>query len=397
MVSALFVPGSRAGAVAVSACGTRRPDGTAKRAPRYNSAFHNATSTAHGACGRAVPQDLNSIQNPMTTTDPSAGKILVTGATGFTGGALAIELRRRGHGVRALVRSGSATTRLERSGVDLVYGDLRSPDDVNRAVAGVSLIYHIAAVFRTAGHPDAFYHDVNVGGTANVLEAAARQGVSRTVHCSTAGVHGHVSQVPADESAPFNAGDIYQETKLEGEKLAASAFAGGLPGVIFRPVGIYGPHDLRFLKLFKAVKKRRFAMFGSGEVLYHLTYIDDLVDGIILCGEHPAAIGETFILAGKEYTSLNRLVEVIAGAVGVRAPRVRLPLWPLRAGAELCETVCVPLGVDPPLHHRRVDFFVKSRAFTSKKASRLLGYAPRVPLADGVARTARWYEAEGLI
>jgi dihydroflavonol-4-reductase len=333
----------------------------------------------------------------MTTPDRDARTILVTGATGFTGGALAIELRRRGHVVRALVRRGSATDRLERSGVELVYGDLRRREDVNRAVAGVSLIYHIAAVFRTAGHPDAYYHDVNVGGTANVLEAAAREGVSRTVCCSTAGVHGHVSRIPADESAPFNAGDIYQVTKLEAEKVAARACADGLPGVIFRPVGIYGPHDLRFLKLFRAIRRRRFAMFGSGEVLYHLTYIDDLVAGIILCGEHPAALGETFILAGGEYTSLNRLVEVIAGAVGVRPPRVRLPLWPLRVGAELCERVCVPLGVDPPLHHRRVDFFVKSRAFTSEKARRLLGYAPGVPLEDGVARTARWYGAQGLL
>jgi dihydroflavonol-4-reductase len=238
---------------------------------------------------------------------------------------------------------------------------------------------------------------VNVGGTANVLEAARRHGVPRTVHCSTAGVHGHVSRIPSDESAPFNPGDVYQVTKLEGEQLAAAAFANGLPGVIFRPAGIYGPGDLRFLKLFRAVKRGRFVMFGSGEVLYHLTYIDDLVDGIILCGEHPGALGETFLLSGDAYVSLNRLVELVAGAVGASPPRLRLPLWPLRAAAQLCETVCVPLGVDPPLHNRRVDFFVKTRAFTSEKARRVLGYAPKVSLEDGIARTARWYRDQQLV
>lgn len=345
---------------------------------------------------RAPPHRLPGSAIPMTN-GYTPGPILVTGATGFTGGALVAELSRRGHHVRALVRPGSDIRQLERFGVELVYGDVRHAEDIDRAVAGVSLIYHLAAIFRTAGHPDAYYYDVNVGGTANVLEAARQEGVARTVHCSTAGVHGHVSRIPADESAPFNSGDIYQVTKLEAEKLAAKAFANGVPGVIFRPVGIYGPGDRRFLKLFRAVKKGRFAMFGSGEVLYHLTYIDDLIQGILLCGEHPAAVGEIFILAGDAHVSLNRLVEVIAAAVGAPVPRLKLPLWPLRAAAHLCETICVPLGVDPPLHHRRVDFFVKSRAFTSDKAKRVLGYSPAISLEEGAARTARWYEAQQLL
>jgi len=334
----------------------------------------------------------------MSTT-PGSGErpILVTGATGFTGGALAVELRRRGRQVRALTRPTSDTERLRDAGVELVVGDLLSRDDVIRAAEGVAAIYHIAAVFRTAGHPEQYYHDVNVGGTENVLAAARHHGVGRTVHCSTIGVHGHVSRVPGDETSPFNPGDVYQVTKLTAEEKARQAFADGLPGTIFRPGGIYGPGDRRFLKLFRTINERTFRMFGSGEVLYQMTYIDDLVAGIILCGEHPAAVGNTYILVGDEYMTLTELVRTVAGALGVRPPRLRLPMWPLMAAAVATEVLCRPFGIDPPLHRRRVEFFIHDRAFSNSKAKRELGFSPRVSTAEGVERTADWYIANGLL
>jgi nucleoside-diphosphate-sugar epimerase len=266
---------------------------------------------------------------------------------------------------------------------------------VVRAAEGVSRIYHIAAVFRTAGHPDSYYYDVNVGGTENVLAAARRHKVARTIHCSTIGVHGDCEEIPCTEASPFNPGDVYQESKLKGELAARAAFAGGLPGVIFRPAGIYGPGDLRFLKLFKSVHNRSFRMFGSGETLWHPVYIDDLVAGILLCGERDEALGRTYILAGSRYVTLNELIDGIARAVGVAAPRGRLPYWPLSAGAMLCETVCRPLGIDPPLHRRRVAFFIKNRAFSIQRAADELGFEPKVDLAEGLAHTARWYFEQG--
>ena len=330
----------------------------------------------------------------MSSTSDSK-PILVTGATGFTGGALAQELVRRGEIVRALVRPGSHTEPLTESGIELVEGDIRNGEDVHRAAEGVRTIYHIAAVFRTAGHPDSYYRAVNAGGVRNVVQAARAHRVDRTVHCSTVGVHGHVDQIPATEDSPFNPGDIYQETKLEGERIAQEAFAADVPGVVFRPAGIYGPGDMRFLKLFRAIQKRRFLMFGSGETLYHLTYIDDLVDGIILCGEHPDALGQTYILGGEDYLSLNELVEHVAEALEVSPPRLRFPFWPLMLAAVACETLCKPLGIDPPLHKRRAEFFVKDRAFSSEKAKRELGYTPVVSVGEGMRRTAEWYRSEG--
>jgi len=327
--------------------------------------------------------------------EPSPRLALVTGASGFTGGHLARALLARGWGVRALVRSAPAAEELRAQGMDVIEGDLADARVVDQAVAGCSHVFHIAALYREARHPDEVYRAVNVGGTRNVLEAAGRHGVQRTVHCSTAGVHGDVATLPADESAPFNEGDIYQETKLEGEFLAQRAFADGLPGVIFRPVGIYGPGDLRFLKLFRTVQQGRFVMFGRGEVSYHMTYIDDLIDGIMLCAEHPQALGEVFLLAGERYTSINELVATVARAVGVEPPRHRLPLAPLLAAAWACETLCRPLGIEPPLHLRRCDFFYKARGFSIEKAKRGLGYQPKIGLEEGFRRTARWYVEHG--
>jgi nucleoside-diphosphate-sugar epimerase len=322
---------------------------------------------------------------------------LVTGATGFTGSHLARELQRRGYAVRALARPGSDTSGLTDYGIELCEGELVDPADVTRAMQGVGVVYHIAAAYREAKHPDAYYFDVNVGGTKHILDAARSEGVFRVVHCSTAGVHGRVTTIPADENAPMNPGDVYQDSKLEGERVAMAEFKRGLPGVVFRPVGIYGPGDTRFLKLFRGIARGRFPMFGSGEVLYHLTYIDDLVDGIILCGEEPKALGETFLLAGPRYTTLNELVRLVAQAVDRPTPRGRLPLWPLLTAATLCEVACRPLGIDPPLHRRRCDFFTKDRAFTSEKARRMLGYEPRIELDVGLKRTADWYRSTGLL
>ncbi len=329
---------------------------------------------------------------------PESQKLaLVTGATGFTGGHLARELRRRGHRVRALVRPGSDVSSLTGHDIELCSGELVIASDVRRATEGIEIVYHIAAAYREAKHPDSYYFDVNVGGTKNILDAARAEGVHRVVHCSTAGVHGEVTTVPADECAPLSPGDVYQDSKLEGEQVALAEFGRGLPGVVFRPVGIYGPGDTRFLKLFRTIDSGRFRMFGSGEVLYHLTYIDDLVDGIILCGEVPEALGQVFLLAGPGYTTLNDLVARVAEARDRPAPRGRLPLWPLLTAATLCEAACRPLGIDPPLHRRRCDFFVKDRAFTSAKARKALGYEPKVDLAAGLRRTADWYRATGLL
>jgi nucleoside-diphosphate-sugar epimerase len=321
---------------------------------------------------------------------------LVTGATGFTGGHLARALSGRGHRVRALVRDPAAGKDLHAAGIEITAGDLRDPDALAAAMAGIDVVYHIAAIYRQAGLPAGAYRAVNATAVGDLVDAAARAGVRRVVHCSTVGVHGDVDHPPANEDAPLKPGDVYQDTKLEGERLAREAGARtGVEVTIVRPTGIYGPGDRRLLKLFRGVARGRFPILGRGEIYYHLTYIDDLVEGFRLCGEHPAAAGRTYILAGGEVTTLNELVGVIAQVANVKPPRLHLPVWPFWVAGAICEAVCGPLGLEPPLYRRRVDFYTKSRSFDITRARQEIGYAPQVSLRDGIARTLNWYRAHG--
>ena len=323
-------------------------------------------------------------------------RVLVTGAAGFTGGHLARFLAARGDDVRVLIRPGTRA-RVE-GAFDVVEGDLRDAEALNRAARGVEVIYHIAAIYRQAGLRDEEYRAVNAAAVGTVIEAAGAAGVRRVVHCSTVGVHGDVEHPPANEDAPFNPGDVYQQTKLEGERLARNASAStGVEVVIARPTGIHGPGDRRLLKLFRGVAHRRFIILGDGRIYYHLTYIDDLVEGFRLCGTVAAAAGRTYILAGGEVTTLNELVEVIAQEAGVPPPKLHLPVWPFWTAGALCEALCAPLGLDPPIYRRRVDFFTKSRAFDITRARQELGYQPAVGLHDGVRRTLEWYRGAGWI
>lgn len=323
-------------------------------------------------------------------------KVFVTGATGFTGGALARRLLERGDRVTALVRSRDASMELAGLGAELVEGDLRDKSSFAAALAGQDVVYHIAAVFREAKIPDEQYTAINVGGTRNMVEAAAAGGVGRFVHCSTVGVHGNTGRTPADEESRYHLPDFYCKSKLEGEQVARQLFSElGVPGVVFRPAGIYGPGDLRFLKLFRGIQRK--IMIGSGETYYHFTYIDDLVDGILLCGEKPEALGDVFILGGERFITLNQLMAYVAKANGEKPPAIHLPVWPIMAAAHLCEKLCKPLGIEPPLYPRRVEFFTKDRAFKIDKAKRVLGFAPKIDEEEGWRRTGAWYREQGYL
>jgi nucleoside-diphosphate-sugar epimerase len=228
------------------------------------------------------------------------------------------------------------------------------------------------------------------------VDAAAAAGAARVVHCSTVGVHGDIERPPANEDAPLRPGDTYQVTKLEGERLArAAAERTGIELVIVRPSGIYGPSDRRLLKLFRGVARRRFVVLGDGEIFYHLTHVDDLVEGFRLAGAVPAAAGRTYILAGPEVTTLNELVTIVAEQAGVKPPSLHLPVWPFWIAGAACEAVCAPLGLEPPIYRRRVDFFTKSRAFDITRARTEIGYSPAIGLAQGVRQTLDWYRSAG--
>ena len=320
----------------------------------------------------------------------------LTGASGYTGGRLLQALRDRGDEVAVLVRPRSLSSGVASRASQVVEGDLADTAAVDRLVAGRDAVVHVAAVYRTAGHSDDYYREVNVRGTERLLEAAARHGVSRFVHTSTVGVHGHVEHPPADETAPLAPGDIYQQTKVEAETLVLGYHrARGVPVTVVRPGAIYGPGETRLLKLFRAIARGRYAIVGSGRTFYHPVFIDDLVAGYLLALERREAVGEAFLICGPSYVSQNELAALVAKHTGGRVLPFRIPARPIQWAGDLVEAICIPLGVEPPLHRRRVDFWTKSRAFTIAKARRLLGYDPRTGLDQGIALTAAWYRQAG--
>lgn len=325
-------------------------------------------------------------------------KILITGGTGFTGSHLAQKLYKLGYAVRLLVRNTSKIDMFSDVDVEIAYGDITNAVSVDRATKGVDAVFHIAAAFRTSAIPDKAYWDTNLKGTENLLESSKKNAVNKFIHCSTVGIHGHVNHPPADENSPLAPDDIYQLTKLKAE-IRATEFSRetGLPLTVIRPCPIYGPGDMRLYKLFKIASKKIVPILGSGEIFFHMVYIDDLVDAFIKALEIEKAIGETFIIGGRQILTLNQIIDEITKQLNIKPIKIHFPVKSFQIIGTLCEKIFIPLRVQPPIYRRRVDFFTKSRAFNITKAKNLLNYRPRVDIQEGLSRTINWYRDNRLL
>jgi len=326
--------------------------------------------------------------------------ILVTGATGFTGKKLTQYLISNGENVRVIVRDKSKLSELlNSSNLEVHIGSISDEDIVNKAMVGITKVFHIAAIYRTSGITDQVYMDTHVRGTNLLLKAANEEGVSKFVHTSTVGVHGDVGNgSPVKENAPYSPGDIYQQSKLEAELNVHKFYQEkGLPIVVIRPTAIFGPGDLRLLKLFKIAAHRFSPILGDGKIKYHMVYIDDLIQGFIKASEVDEAIGETFIIGGDEVLSLNELLDTIGSTIGNNVRKFYLPVMPFKILGTLMEKIFTPMGISPPIYRRRVDFFTKSRTFDISKAKEILDYRPKYSLQEGIRKTAEWYKKEGFL
>lgn len=326
-------------------------------------------------------------------------KILVTGGTGFTGKALVRRLLDDGHQVVALdFQEGLKTQELRDWGAEVVIGTVTDKEVVDRCMKGVEVVHHLAAAFRQLNVPNSYYWDVNVEGTRNVLEAARREKVKKFVYCSTCGVHGNVDNPPGNEESPINAADYYQQTKYEAEPIVKEYQQKGMETTILRPAAIYGPGDPeRFFMIFKRVNKGMFPMFGNGKTLYHPLYIDHLVDAHVLAQEPGKGVGEAYLIADEEYIEIETLVQKTAAALKVDVKIPRFPVTPVIIVGHICEKVCKPFKITPPIFPRRVDWYRQNRAFSIDKAKRDLGYAPHISIDEGLRRTAAWYREEGYL
>jgi len=326
-------------------------------------------------------------------------RILVTGGTGFTGSCLVKRLLSRGYEVLIIDnQKGFFFDELKSKGAKIYLGSITDVDLVNKVIKECEVVYHIAAAFRGINLPKKVYWNINIEGTRIIAESALQNKIKKFIHCSTEGVHGTIANPPADENAPIAPKDYYEYTKSKGEEVIHKYIKKGLKAVILRPTAIYGPGDPgRFLLLFKWVKKGFFPMFGSGETTYHPLYIENLNDAFELALKKDEANGQTYLIADEEYYSLNELVLKVAEALGVKVRIIHLPFFPLLAISYLCEGICKPLRITPPLFRRRADWYKENRGFSIEKAKRELGYIPNVDLKTGLKITADWYKAHNYI
>lgn len=324
----------------------------------------------------------------------AAPLVLVTGGTGFIGRHLCRRLLAEGCRVRVLCRDTRGPGDLD-SSLEVAGGDVTNPSSLPAALAGADTVFHLAsALGATPIGPQGFFA-VNAEGTRNVLDAARTAGTRRIVHCSSVGVLGHIQGPPAAEDAPLHPEDEYERSKARGEQIAREQAAAGLPVTIVRPGWAYGPGDRRTFKLMRAIAKRRFFFVGDGTTREHPVFIDDLAAGLARCRTTELAPGEVITIAGDEIVTIEELCGRIARAIGVPLTRLHVPREPLRTLAGLLERAFKASGREAPLTRAKVDFFLKHRAFDTAKAKRLLGFAPRVRLDEGLPRTVAWYRSQG--
>jgi dihydroflavonol-4-reductase len=255
---------------------------------------------------------------------------------------------------------------------------------------------HLAAAQHEANVPEEYFFDVNVNGTRTLIEACRQARVARFVYGSTIGVYGEYRGEPLDERSAPHPLNVYGRSKLAAEELVRE-HAPQLPISIVRISETYGPGDFRLLKLFRAIDRGRFMIIGSGENQRQAIHVQDLVRGLLIAATHPAAVGETFVMAGHEAMTTRQMAARVAQALERPAPKLAVPLWPFLAAAVVLEKTLTPLGIQPPLHRRRLDFFRKSFLFSTAKAERLLGFVPEIPFEKGAAETAEWYRREGYL
>ncbi len=322
-------------------------------------------------------------------------QVFVTGATGFIGTHFIERALAAGHTITGLYRSHGVRNEarldfLRQRGTRLARGDILDVDTLSGPMEGAQCVCHFAAAFREPGEDPNFFHRINVEGTANVARVAAEAGVKRFVHCSTAGIYGQRVDGIIDERTPIRPWNNYERSKFEGEEaVREAAQSAGMDYVILRPTAVYGPRDERLLKLFRAVAKGRFPLFGRGEGRRHMIYVTDLAEAFLRACTVPLAANQALIVAGPHAVPLRDLLHAVAQAANRRRFGPRLPLEPMLMLAAVVEDLCLKINVKPPLYRRRMDFYLNDAAFDCARAQAVLGWRPKVELAEGLAATLR--------
>ncbi|BHH84205.1 NAD-dependent epimerase/dehydratase family protein [Desulforhopalus sp. 52FAK] len=332
----------------------------------------------------------------MNNTIAAGTKVMVTGATGFTGKVLVRKLLEQGLVVNAIARQSSNIKPFDGQPVNWFRGEVFDEATIRSAMEGVEYVFHVAAAFREAKSTEQDYRNVHVVSTQLIVQEARKNPeFKRLVHVSTMGVHGHIQNPPGNEESAFSPGDDYQSTKVEAEDwLKAFTKTQDFPYAIIRPCAIYGPGERRLLKLFKMAAGKVFPILGKGKCWYHLVHVEDLANAIILAATEEKALGEAFIIGATEPIRLEDMAAIIAKEYDTRLKVLRLPIGPFFLMGDICEVICRPFKIEPPIYRRRVAFYSKDRNFSTKKMQEVLGYQPLWSNEDGIIESARWYLKE---
>lgn len=322
--------------------------------------------------------------------------VLVTGATGFIGGHLVERLVADGHRVRALARPTSDLSVIGPLGVEVKVGDVTRYSDVRETVDGCELVFHAARVQILGSRSRSRFRDVNVAGTENVVRAARDAGVRRLVHCSSISVHGRPRDLPLDEETPCRPVTVHGWTKLEAERVVARLARDGPPSAtIARLTAVMGPRTRSWLRLFRGILGGRWVVLDRLDPWFHVTDVDDVVQGLLLCAEGADGRGaEVYVLGAERAHRLHEVAGMVAEEGGVELRCLRLPATPLAWTAGIANAALAPIGIEPRLVHH-VDFFVRQRLVDSSKAKAALGFRPGRTAREAVRRTLDWYRDRG--
>ncbi|MDF2555832.1 MAG: 3 beta-hydroxysteroid dehydrogenase/Delta 5--_4-isomerase [Microbacterium sp.] len=315
--------------------------------------------------------------------------VLVTGASGFLGRAVAAELVAAGHEVRTLQRRPSRV-----DGATDVLGSVTDGDAVARAADGADGVVHLAAKVSLAGDPEDFRR-INVDGTRTLLDAAVRSGAARFVQVSSPSVAhagSALAGVGADPADPAHARGEYARTKAEAELLALAQDGDALHVVAIRPHLVWGPGDPQLVgRIVERARRGRLPLLNGGTALIDSTYVDNAASGIAAALARADEVhGRAFVLTNGEPRPVGDLLAGICRAAGVEPPRWSIPAGVARAAGSVVERVwAVRPGADePPMTRFLAEQLSTAHWFDQREIRDALQWTPSVSIDEGLGRSA---------